>query len=85
MKEYVVWEEVFNNGIDIAEKTVVEVWLPYNPKRKRIQLVFNLEDISNIVAHAILRPFKNETKGSFLVIDQTCTLTGFYSKSKFRV
>jgi len=30
--EYVVWEEVFNNGIDIAEKTVVEVWLPYNPK-----------------------------------------------------
>jgi len=36
MKEYVVWEEVFNNGIDIAEKTVVEVWLPYNPKRKCI-------------------------------------------------
>ena len=34
MKEYVVWEEVFNNGIDIAEKTVVEVWLPYNPKRQ---------------------------------------------------
>ena len=44
--DYVVWEEVFNNGIDINPEvslyvwksilhnfqTVVEVWLPYNPK-----------------------------------------------------
>ena len=42
MKEYVVWEEVFNNGIDIAEKTVVEVWLPYNPKRQNAYYSYDL-------------------------------------------
>ena len=27
--DYIVWEEVFNNGVNINKNTVVEVWLPY--------------------------------------------------------
>mgnify|MGYP000410891082 CR=1 FL=1 len=32
--DYIVWEEVFNNGININKNTVVEVWLPYHPKQE---------------------------------------------------
>lgn len=36
--DYIVWEEVFNNGININKNTVVEVWLPYTPKKETFKV-----------------------------------------------